>query len=114
MKKLQQFVIVMLTYTLLVGNVVDAQNVNTSIQQNQVELLENNNRKGTIDTAQSLDEVVVSVGYGTQKKSNLTGAISVIGAKQIAELNSTRIEQVLQGQVAGVNITSGSGAQEED
>ncbi len=110
MKKLQQFVIVMLTYTLLVGNVVDAQNVNTSIQQNQVELLENNNRKGTIDTAQSLDEVVVSVGYGTQKKSNLTGAISVIGAKQIAELNSTRIEQVLQGQVAGVNITSGSGA----
>ena len=57
----------------------------------------------------SLDEVVV-VGYGTQTKKEITGAVSVVGAETIADLNPTRIEQALQGQVAGVNITSTSGS----
>ena len=58
---------------------------------------------------QSLDEVVV-VGYGTQKKKEITGAVSVISSATIEELKPTRIEQALQGQVAGVNITSQSGS----
>ena len=49
---------------------------------------------------QSLDEVVV-VGYGTQKKKEITGAVSVISSATIEELKPTRIEQALQGQVAG-------------
>lgn len=57
----------------------------------------------------ALDEVVV-VGYGTQTKKELTGAVSVVGAETIEELNPTRIEQALQGQVAGVQITSESGS----
>ena len=59
--------------------------------------------------AESLSEIVV-IGYGTQRKKESTGAVSVIDAKTIGKLNPTRIEQALQGQVSGVNITSGSGA----
>ena len=60
------------------------------------------------DLAQ-LDEVVV-IGYGTQTKKEITGAVSVIGAETIDALKPTRVEQALQGQVAGVNITSQSGS----
>jgi len=59
--------------------------------------------------AESLNEIVV-VGYGTQRKKESTGAVSVVDAKSIAKLNPTRIEQALQGQVSGVNITSNSGS----
>ena len=56
-----------------------------------------------------LDEVVV-IGYGTQTKKEITGAVSVVGAETIEALKPTRIEQALQGQVAGVNITTNSGS----
>jgi TonB-dependent SusC/RagA subfamily outer membrane receptor len=59
--------------------------------------------------AESLSEIVV-VGYGTQRKKEATGAVSVVDAKTIEKLNPTRIEQALQGQVSGVNITSNSGS----
>ncbi|SFZ91843.1 TonB-linked outer membrane protein, SusC/RagA family [Flaviramulus basaltis] len=59
------------------------------------------------DLAQ-LEEVVV-IGYGTQSKKEITGAVSVVSAEAIDALKPTRIEQALQGQVAGVNITSQSG-----
>ncbi len=56
----------------------------------------------------ALNEVVV-VGYGTQKKSQLTGAISSISAKQITEMPITNVAQALQGRVAGVDVSqSGS------
>ncbi|WP_029511436.1 SusC/RagA family TonB-linked outer membrane protein [Croceivirga radicis] len=57
----------------------------------------------------ALDEVVV-IGYGTQVKKEITGAVAVVGSETIEELNPTRIEQALQGQVAGVNITAESGS----
>ena len=53
--------------------------------------------------AKSLKEVVV-VGYGTQKKSQMTGAISSVGAKQIQELPITNARQALQGRAAGVDV----------
>ncbi|MGC1203260.1 MAG: SusC/RagA family TonB-linked outer membrane protein, partial [Flavobacteriaceae bacterium] len=59
------------------------------------------------DLAQ-LDEVIV-IGYGTQTKKEITGAVSVVSAETIEALKPTRIEQALQGQVAGVNITTQSG-----
>tara|TARA_R110000787_G_scaffold120553_1_gene231513 strand:+ start:3908 stop:6979 length:3072 start_codon:yes stop_codon:yes gene_type:complete len=70
--------------------------------------------KATINTtleesSESLDEIVV-IGYGTQRKKEVTGAVSVIGSQTIENLKPTRIEQALQGQVAGVNITANSGA----
>ena len=62
-----------------------------------------------IEDAEALNEIVV-IGYGTQTKKEVTGAVSVISSGTIEELKPTRIEQALQGQVAGVNITSTSGA----
>lgn len=60
-----------------------------------------------------LDEVVV-IGYGAQKRSNTTGAISKIDASAIEERPITRIEQALQGQMAGVSVRSTSGAPGSD
>ncbi len=51
-----------------------------------------------------LEEVIV-VGYGTQKKSQLTGAISSVGAKEIQELPISNARQALQGRAAGVDVT---------
>ena len=53
---------------------------------------------------------IVGIGYGTQNKKEVTGAVSVVDSKTIEKLNPTRIEQALQGQISGVNITSSSGA----
>ncbi len=56
----------------------------------------------------NLSEVVV-VGYGTQKKSQLTGAISSVTSKQISEMPLTSLAQAMQGRVAGVDVSqSGS------
>ena len=60
-------------------------------------------------STESLDEIVV-IGYGTQSKKEVTGAVAVVGSAQIEDLQPTRIEQALQGQVAGVNITQNSGS----
>ena len=62
-----------------------------------------------VEDLAKLDEIVV-VGYGTQRKKEITGAVSVIGSETIEDLKPVRIEQALQGQVSGVQITSGSGA----
>ncbi|SDS30485.1 TonB-dependent receptor [Gramella sp. MAR_2010_147] len=59
--------------------------------------------------SESLDEVLV-IGYGTQTKKEITGAVSVVGSQTIEDLNPTRVEQALQGTVAGVNVTSTSGS----
>ncbi len=56
-----------------------------------------------------LDEVVV-IGYGALKKKEVTGAVAIVSSESIEKLKPTRIEQALQGQVAGVNITSTSGS----
>lgn len=72
--------------------------VGTSSQMN-VQLEEDFNK---------LDEVVV-IGYGVQKKKLVTGATSQVKGEDLAKLNTTNALQALQGQAAGVNITSTSG-----
>ena len=76
------------------------------------EIVVNNNTPLNIllepDVAQ-LDEVVV-IGYGTQKKKEVTGAVGIVSSETIEELKPTRVEQALQGQVAGVNINTNSGS----
>ncbi|MBT0810337.1 TonB-dependent receptor [Litoribacter ruber] len=57
----------------------------------------------------SLDEVVV-VGYGTAKKKELTGATSQVRGESIEKMNMPRVDQALQGKIAGVNISTNSGA----
>ncbi len=55
-----------------------------------------------------LDEVVV-IGYGTQKKKLVTGATAQVKGDDLEKRNSTNTLQAMQGQIAGVNITSSSG-----
>jgi len=58
----------------------------------------------------SLSEVaVVSIGYGTAKRTDLTGAISSVSAKQIEEVPVTSLDQALQGRAAGVQVTNNDG-----
>lgn len=61
------------------------------------------------EDAKTLEEVVV-VGYGTQKKKEVTGAVSVVDSKTIDQLKPVKVEQALQGTVSGVNVTTTSGA----
>lgn len=55
-----------------------------------------------------LDEVVV-VGYGTQKKANLIGAVSSVSGESLKDRPATSVGQMLQGQVPNLNVTFASG-----
>lgn len=57
----------------------------------------------------NLQEVVV-IGYGTQKRGDVTGAVSSVSAAQIEKTPVTTIEQVLQGRTPGVQVTNNDGA----
>lgn len=59
-------------------------------------------------STEALQEIVV-VGYGTQKKSDLTGSLVSVTAKDIKDQAFSNINQALQGKVAGVTFTSTSG-----
>lgn len=74
--------------------------------------------KTVIDVAlspdiKSLDEVVV-IGYGSIKKSDLTGAVASVKPEDLAKLSTTNVQQAMQGRVAGVMVTSSSGAPGDD
>ena len=60
------------------------------------------------EDSQALDEVVV-VGYGTQKKVNLTGAVTSLNGEELTGLPATNVANMLQGKLPGVSITSTSG-----
>ncbi|TCI90362.1 SusC/RagA family TonB-linked outer membrane protein [Tenacibaculum sp. M341] len=62
-----------------------------------------------VEDSSTLDEVVV-IGYGTKKKSLVTGAISSIDSKEIKSVSNQRVEQVLQGRTSGVTVSSSSGS----
>tara|TARA_R110002096_G_C14654152_1_gene726765 strand:- start:4168 stop:7254 length:3087 start_codon:yes stop_codon:yes gene_type:complete len=62
-----------------------------------------------VEDAQSLDEIVV-IGYGTQKKSDVTGAVSVVDIETFDKTVSPFASQALQGLVSGVNVTANTGA----
>lgn len=61
------------------------------------------------EDTKTLDEVVV-IGYGTQKKADLTGAVSNISAEKLNTQSNVNIGQALQGKIAGVDIVSQGGA----
>lgn len=61
-----------------------------------------------VEDTQSLEEVVV-IGYGTTKRANTVGSISRITADALADRPIARIENALQGQMAGVSVRSISG-----
>ncbi|MEM7108028.1 MAG: TonB-dependent receptor [Bacteroidota bacterium] len=62
-----------------------------------------------LPSIEALDEIVV-IGYGAQKKSDLTGSISTLDASSVELQPVQRVEGMLQGKVAGVAVTQGNGA----
>jgi TonB-linked SusC/RagA family outer membrane protein len=61
------------------------------------------------ESNKALNEVVV-VGYGTQRKGDITGAVSVIGKKDLDQRPNTQIGNLIEGKTAGVQVVSPSGS----
>ncbi len=61
------------------------------------------------DDMSSLDEVIV-VGYGTQRKSDITGSVGVVSSKEFEDEPILQVGQALQGKVAGLQVSQNSGA----
>jgi TonB-dependent starch-binding outer membrane protein SusC len=78
------------TQTILVG---DRSSISIELQENTV----------------NLDQIVV-IGYGVQKKSDLTGAVSSVNTKDIRNMPTTGVAQAIQGKAAGVEIVQNSGS----
>ena len=66
--------------------------------------------KVTLKESSVLLEEVVAIGYAKVKRKDLTGAISSVGGKELANVPVTTAMQALQGKAAGVNIVTESGA----
>lgn len=64
-------------------------------------------------STKSLDEIVV-VGYNSQKKSSLTGAVASVNMADLEQRKVPDVAQILQGQVAGVQVTQSTGAPGDD
>ena len=79
-----------------------SQEIALAANQNTVEVL-------LKEDAEVLEEVVV-VGYGVQKKSDVTGAISSVKAEDLENRTISSADQALQGKTAGVVVMMGSGA----
>ncbi|PQA59243.1 SusC/RagA family TonB-linked outer membrane protein [Siphonobacter curvatus] len=58
--------------------------------------------------SKSLDEVVV-IGYGSARKSDLTGSVASIKSEQLTQIATPNVTQAIQGRVAGVDVTANSG-----
>lgn len=72
------------------------------------------NNRSVIDISMALDiralEEIVVIGYGSQKKSLVTGAISSVASEDLETVSNSRIDQALQGRTSGVSITPTSGS----
>lgn len=64
-----------------------------------------------VTSAVSLSQVVV-VGYGTQKRSDITGSVTSVPTQQLEEKPNTNVAQALEGSVAGVTVTTSSAGAE--
>ncbi|KGO94403.1 TonB-dependent receptor [Flavobacterium subsaxonicum WB 4.1-42 = DSM 21790] len=58
-----------------------------------------------VSEATTLDDVVV-IGYGTQKKADITGSVAVVDVGEVLKVSNSDVSQLLQGRSAGVNVTS--------
>lgn len=63
----------------------------------------------SIDVDRTELEEIVVIGYGTQKKEDLTGSVTVVDADELRESNYTTFDKALQGRAAGVHVSAVSG-----
>ena len=66
------------------------------------------------EDANLLEEVVVSTGYGTQRKADLSGSVVSVSKEDIKGTPTSNVMEALQGKIAGADIMMGSGAVGED
>lgn len=78
------------------------------MQQREIKVTSQRIDVALLDDSSVLDDLVV-IGYGVQKKKLLTGATSQIDGADIVKMNTNSPLQAMQGQLAGVNISSNSG-----
>lgn len=81
----------------------------TGFKQQRIPVNKQTTIKITMEEEASLLREVVAVGYGVQRKSDVTGATSSVSAKEIAKRPLVRVEQALQGTTPGVVVQSNSG-----
>ncbi|MBX3255116.1 MAG: TonB-dependent receptor [Chitinophagaceae bacterium] len=69
---------------------------------------------GVLNVVLKMDDIrtdaAIVIGYGSQKKSDLTGALSNVSSKDFENQPVTRLDQALQGRAAGVQVTNASGS----
>lgn len=82
---------------------------NISFVSQEVQVTKSNIDVSLVENTEVLNEVVV-VGYGTMKRSDLTGSVVSVSADDIKKTVSTSLDQALQGRAAGVQVTQNSGA----
>ncbi|WP_238160801.1 SusC/RagA family TonB-linked outer membrane protein [Flavobacterium cupreum] len=98
------------TLQVAVGGAIEVSFIGSTTQKVQITATTANVDVRLQNDGYALAEVqVVSVGYGKVKKSDLTGAISTVGADDLVKGTISSTEQVLQGKVAGLNIIRPSG-----
>ena len=61
------------------------------------------------DDSEMLGEAVVEAGYGTMRKSDITGAVGSLGEAAMKEMTTVSVDQALQGRMAGVQVAASSG-----
>ncbi|MBN8859227.1 MAG: TonB-dependent receptor [Sphingobacteriales bacterium] len=83
-------------------------------QQKSVTLTQSNNLSIVMTLEQAVSDEVVVVGYSTQKKANLTGAVAVISGKDIAGRQVGQTSMALQGMSPGLTVTQSSGQPGKD
>lgn len=75
----------------------------------QLTKITGNNVSVTLQSNDALIDEVMIVGYGSQKKADLTGAISQLKAEQFKEGMNISVDNLMQGKVAGVRVVQSSG-----
>jgi len=89
------------------GDVIVFSYIGTTTIEKTVD--QSNTYNVTLEPDQSELEEVVVIGYGTQRRSDVTGAIGSISSRNIEDAPPVAPEQILQGKIAGVNIVQNSG-----
>lgn len=80
----------------------------------EIKIANNNNLHIQLDEdTQSLEEVVV-VGYGSQRKSDLTGGVTAVGEDKLGLVSTNNLMDKLAGQIPGLNISTGNAQPGED
>ena len=74
------------------------------------ELKAQKNMKVTLDDDTHVLNEVVAVGYGTMKRSDITGSVVSVKAEDLEQTSAATMDQMLQGRAAGLTMTSNSGA----